>query len=168
MREIQLTQGYVALVSDKDYQRVSKFKWCVHITRNKNGSVKSLYATRGVWLNGSCTARWLHRVILQVSNPKVKVDHKNRNGLDCRRSNLRAATNSQNTSNTKLYSNSTSGLKGVAWNKQSKKWVAYIYADYKRIHLGYFTDKHEAAKIRDLAAKQYHKQFAVLNFKEKP
>ena len=166
MREIQLTQDYVALVSDKDYPRVAKFKWSVHITRNKNGSIKSIYATRGVWLKGSCTARWLHRVIMQVDDPKVKVDHKNRNGLDCRRGNLRTATNSQNTSNTKLYSTSTSGFKGVAWSKQNKKWVAYIYVKYKRIHLGYFTSKTEAAKVRDLAAKQYHKQFAVLNFKE--
>jgi hypothetical protein len=167
MRKIKLTQGYVALVDDKDYQRVSQFKWSAHVTRNKNGSIKSLYAKRGVWLNGSCTARWLHRIVLQVSNPKVKVDHKNRNGLDCRRSNLRVATNSQNTSNTKLYSNSTSGFKGVHWNKQYSRWVAYIYVDNKRIHLGYFTSKREAAKARDLAAKQHHKQFAVLNLKEK-
>jgi hypothetical protein len=166
VKEIQLSQGYVALVSDRDYGRVSKHKWSVHITRNKNGSIKTIYATRGVWLNGFCSARWLHRVILQVSNPKIKVDHKNRNGLDCRRGNLRMATYSQNTSNTKLYSSNTSGFKGVAWNKQNKQWVAYIYVDNTRIHLGYFLDKNKAAKVRDTAAKHYHKQFADLNFKE--
>lgn len=168
MKEIQLSQGYVALVSDKDYRRVSQFKWCVHKVLNQDGTVKTLYAHRGYKQAGRWTTEKLHRFILQVRDPRVKIDHENRNGLDCRRCNLRVATNAQNTRNTKLYSTSTSGYKGVAWNKLNKKWVAYIYVNYKRIHLGYFTNKNEAAKVRDTAARRHHKQFAVFNLEEKP
>ena len=28
MKEIRLTKGYVALVDDKDFERVNQFKWC--------------------------------------------------------------------------------------------------------------------------------------------
>lgn len=159
MRKVKLTQGYVALVDDEDYQRVAQFKWCVHKVLNKDGSIKTLYAHRGYKLADRWTTQKLHRFIRRVSNPKVKVDHENRNGLDCRKNNLRKASNAQNASNTKLYSTSTSGTKGVHWNKQNKSWVAYIYCNNKRIHLGYFTDKKEAAKARLKAAVKFHGKF---------
>jgi len=51
----------------------------------------------------------------------------------------------------------------VSWNKGIHKWSAYITANYKRIHLGYFDDKTEAARAYNNAAKQYFKEFNSSN-----
>jgi hypothetical protein len=31
MKTVQLTKGYVALVSDEDFERVNQFKWCANV-----------------------------------------------------------------------------------------------------------------------------------------
>jgi hypothetical protein len=57
----------------------------------------------------------------------------------------------------------TSGFKGVIWHKQSKKWYARITLNYKRIDLGLFKDKIQAAIAYNEAAIKYHGEFARLN-----
>ncbi len=62
-----------------------------------------------------------------------------------------------------LDANNKSGFKGVCWYKARNKWICYITAMNKRIHLGYFTDKVEAAKAYNAAAKKHFGEFAWLN-----
>ncbi len=88
----------------------------------------------------------------------MRVDHKNRNGLDNRRANLRIATPSQNNANSKIPINNTSGFKGVAFRK--KKWEAYIMVNQKKIHLGRFLAKELAAAARSKAGQDYFGEFA--------
>jgi hypothetical protein len=88
--------------------------------------------------------------------PENQIDHINRIRTDNRIENLREVSQSCNMKNSKIQSNNTSGVRGVYWNKQKKKWKAYIQ-DQKRkqIFLGYFTSLLEAAQARYEAELKY-------------
>ena len=93
----------------------------------------------------------------------IEVDHRNRNLLDCQKSNLRLCSRSQNSMN-KSPNQHTSKYKGVCWSKSHQKWEVAITVERVKKHLGYFNDEKEAARCRDEAAKQYHGEFVFLNF----
>ena len=119
-------------------------------------------------LNGK--AKHIHRLILGVDNPKVIVDHINRNPLDCRRSNLRIAndtTSSYNRSKRnggKLHSKYKGVSKVHPRVHSSKPYLARIQiSKEKRISLGYFKNELDAAEAYNEAAKKYFGEFAVLN-----
>ncbi len=80
--------------------------------------------------------------------PKDQIDHvdqvKSNNAL-C---NLREATNTDNQKNTPLHKNSFSGTTGVTWYRPTRKWLATIKSNGKRIHLGYFSNKKDAEAAR--------------------
>lgn len=87
-------------------------------------------------------------------------DHINKNPLDNRRNNLRAATISQNGMNSNIQTNNTSGITGVCWHKSKEKWTAYIYLNKHHINLGYFSNFSEAVKVRLRAEQKYYGEFA--------
>ena len=78
--------------------------------------------------------------------------------------NLRIVSNCQNSMNRGGSSRSTSGYKGVYWDKQANKWKAEIVSYSRRRHLGFFTTPEAAAKAYDQAAKLLNGEFAKLNF----
>jgi hypothetical protein len=92
-----------------------------------------------------------------------QIDHCNGDKLDNRRCNLRDATTSQNKANEGLRKNNTSGFKGVYWSKWAGKWMAGIKVNYKRIHLGYYMRKVDAARAYNRAARRYFGKYAQLN-----
>jgi hypothetical protein len=103
-----------------------------------------------------------HRLIFLMHKgylPKT-IDHINGDKLDNRIENLRAATVGQNQHNRKTNANNTSGYKGVSWHKARKKWVARITLERKNIHLGYFANAEEAAKVVRAAREELHGDFA--------
>ena len=158
-RRIPLTQGCFAIVDPQDYKRLSRYKW--RLCRTKGKSV--LYAERSVRLPGGKYSRLLmHRQLIEVPDGYV-IDHINGCGLDNRRANLRLATVAQNAWNSKKR-NPRSGYKGVWFASEKGMWRAAIVCHGRRMHLGYFKDKIDAAKAYDDAAGKYHKQFARLNF----
>jgi hypothetical protein len=57
--------------------------------------------------------------------------------------------------------NNTSGYRGVTWFQN--KWRASIKINSRRIFLGYFISKEDAARAYDRAALEYFGEFAVLN-----
>ena len=101
----------------------------------------------------------LHKLIMPDDE---QVDHRNHDGLDNRRTNLRYATLGEQARNKRKYSNNSSGFKGVSQNNTN--WCALIRVDGKRIHLGTFITKEEAARVYDAAAKKFHGEFAYINF----
>jgi len=92
--------------------------------------------------------------------PNRIVDHYNLDGSDNRWINLREASHSQNGANRMAQRNNTSGIKGVYWFRQTKKWHARIQVDGSYRHLGYFITKAEAALAYKKAAIEFYGEFA--------
>lgn len=155
-RTIELTKGKVALVDERDYARVSKYKWCIG-----SGST-NLYAMRTLTERGKQKTQLLHRFIMDPPDG-LEVDHINGEGLDCRRANMRVCTHAENARNLGLNSRNTTGYKGVCKPTGRKKWIASIFANGKHIFLGCYDDVEEAARIYDKAAQKYFGEFARLN-----
>jgi hypothetical protein len=97
MKEIKLTTGQTALVDDEDFEEVNKYKW--YAKKNANGT---LYAITEIWHGRKSVPRKtrirMHRLIMKPAD-NMKVDHKNHNGLDNRKDNLRVCTTAENTRN---------------------------------------------------------------------
>ena len=87
----------------------------------------------------------------------IQVDHIDGNRMNNKIENLRDATSSQNNQNRKA--TSSSGIKGVVWHKQSKKWVASICVNRKSVHLGSFLSIEEAALVANRARQLAHGEF---------
>ena len=90
----------------------------------------------------------------------IEVDHRNVDALDNRWDNLREATRSQNNANVGLKSHNTSGLKGVSWDNARRLWKAQISVRCKRVMIGRFADKEEAAQAYACAAREAFGEFA--------
>jgi hypothetical protein len=162
VRIVELTQGYVALVDDADFARVSAHKWCANVDR-KRGKVYAYRKTRGP--HNKRKSIYLHRDLLGVSDPKVKVDHDDGNGLNNQRGNIRVCSKGQNNMNQKKRSDGVSSrYKGVCWHKRDKKFYAAIKIDGKSKFLGTFESERDAAKSYDAAAREHFGDFAVCNF----
>lgn len=117
----------------------------------------------------TCGKDYLHRKIMGlVPFDKILVDHKNGDGLDFRKNNLRLSNYTNNSRNAKKVCFQTHSIyKGVYKFKKNKSnpWKAQIRINKKtRLHLGYFSDEIEAAKSYDEAARKYHGEFACVNF----
>lgn len=162
MKKIPLTQGKFALVDDEDFERVSKYKWCAD--RHDRGNVTRWYAQRRVRLkNGKTKTQRLHKFILLGVG---EVDHRDCDGLNNRRRNLRPATRSQNNCNSRRLT-AKSGFRGVYWDKGSKKWRAKITLGNKEMYVGIYADKKSAALAYDGAATRLFGEFALTNKKLK-
>lgn len=159
MKQVQLTQGKVALVSDSDWALVCKYKWHAH-----KGSHKTWYATFCQrYGSGGKLKRFIrmHRLIKDA--PKnLEVDHRNGDGLDNRRSNLRLATHKQNSHNKTKHKDNASGFKGVSWDKRNSRWVVSIMVDGVYYFLGRFGSKINAAAAYAKAAHRLHGRFAKI------
>jgi AP2 domain/HNH endonuclease len=155
MSEILFDRGDMALVAT--------FNW--HVYRRG----RRRYARTNVNLpNGRRTQISMHRLLLDF--PECQIDHRNGNGLDNRRANLRLCDGRQNAMNRRQRSDNTSGFKGVHLEAphgyhKGGKWVAQIQAQGRRIKLGRFNTAEEAARAYDAAARKHFGEFARTNFK---
>lgn len=159
MKNIPLTQGFFAVVDDEDFDDLMQYRWQIHKMRS------CYYAKRGVFENGksrNITMQAHLLGVLKTHDRAFQIDHKNGNGLDNRRENIRICSYSQNQMNRKNTSGKTSKYKGV--NFYRGKYISRIKLNYKEIRIGSFRLEIDAAKAYDIKAKELFGEFASLNF----
>jgi hypothetical protein len=156
--EIQLTKGQVTIIDDVDAD-LADLKW--YALAHHSGRFYAIRMSSGP----NRMMIYLHRVILErmAGRPLAKteyVDHISGDKLDCRRENLRIATNAENLQNRGMQRNNTSGFKGVSWYRRDGKWHARIGFNGKDKHLGYFDTAEAAYEAYCKAARELHGEFA--------
>ena len=147
---VPLTRGYEAIIDAEDVPLVSGHNWYAKVTPH------TVYAVR----RPSSGAIYLHRVILPLADGLL-ADHKNGDGLDNRRANLREATPGQNQYNKGGSRNSVSGVKGVSPCRKTGLWRARIKVDGKELALGSFHTVGEARAAYLSAASALHGEYAA-------
>lgn len=150
---IPLTQGKFAIVDAEDYDRLSRNKWQAQYRFG------TFYAKRSV-------RRSTHYMRREIMRPPASLfcDHKNHDGLDNRKSNLRLCTRAENIRNQRPQKGRSSRYKGVCRVQGKYKWWAQIRFDGKIRHLGMFDSQPDAAVAYDRKAKELLGGFACLNF----
>lgn len=142
-----------AIVDDDDYELVMRYKWYLSGERGGPYAQTTAYVADGEQV----TLR-MHTLIMDDNN----IDHRDCNGLNNTRTNLRKATASQNMMNTRKQKGTASKFKGV--HRQSGRWKAQIYEDGKNTFLGLFNAEVDAAHAYDAAARKKSGEFARVNF----
>lgn len=106
-------------------------------TRYVNGHVS--WAEAGT---GSHETIWLHRLIMG-DPPGKQIDHRDHDGWNNRRSNLRAVSQGENMRNfSGVHANrKVPAPRGVSWNKQKRKWLARVQIEKKCRFLGWFASQ---------------------------
>jgi len=166
-KRIILTRGFLSIVDSDDYVLLQRFKW--HVTVSSRGRA---YAVRHVWnaITKKRTPVFMHRVIAEAPIG-VQVDHKNNDGLDNRKRNLRLCLETNHFHGNHVNRSVTKGkrsseFKGVflkSGNRPKKPWEARISFDRRELFLGTFSTEIDAARAYDTAARGLYKEFAQLN-----
>ena len=138
----------------EDYELISKYHWqkYINIGRSNHVDVRANYNDK----NGKKCTILMHQLVTGL----LHMDHKNQNPMDNRKSNLRPASNQQNSANSPLQRNNKSGFTGVYWDQKRMKWIASIKINYKSIEIGAFENKYDALIARLKEEKKYFGEFA--------
>ncbi len=153
MKKIKLTQNKYALVDNSDFESLNQHKWFT----KKNG--KNFYAQRNGSIKSGIKRKiiGMHQQILGEIKGK-EIDHKDCNGLNNQRKNLRHSTKIENQRNVKRRVDNTSGLKGISWDRSRKRWFVSVTLNKIQINLGRF--------IKLLDAKRRYRLFIKNTFGE--
>lgn len=127
------------LIDLDDVWALGKYRWF----ENPSG-----YVARSKTSNHVVTAVFLAREILGLPRKSDgrQADHRNRNRLDNRRSNLRILTSNQNKQNKSSYKGHSSQYRGVSFAADRRKWRAVVTVDGKNTRLGQFDNEEDAAQ----------------------
>jgi hypothetical protein len=149
---IMLTRGKVAIVDDEDFDQLSKFKWHAH----RNAATGVYRAVRHVSGTRNKTVDMTREILGEREG--FVVDHKNRDTLDNRRSNLRWASRAENAVN--WLRRNKHGARGVFQNGPNT-FTARISINKVRITVGSFSNVDDAREAYIAAAQKYHRDFAT-------
>jgi hypothetical protein len=147
------------LIDDEDYDYVSKFNWHIYRCTFRGKKARTFYAV--ACING-VTIR-MHRLLLGLNDPKILVDHKDHDGLNNQRDNLRIASAQQNQFNMRPFKSNKTGFKGVSYNKKDKRYAVFLKVGRKNTFFGNFKTPIEAASKWNELARQHHGEFAYQN-----
>lgn len=147
MQYIQLTQGYVTIVDDEDYEWLNQWRWYY----------KGGYAVRNIpdlTKPSKQTTMRMHRAILGATNG-VLVDHRDKDRL-----NNRFCNQAENLRNRGRNANNKTGFKGVSFDSEKGKFKAQIKSPQCKVHLGYYPTPELAHEAYIAAVQMYHGEFA--------
>lgn len=158
MKIIPVSRGLEVLIDDCDFDAVTRNKWCTVRSADKY----TWYATRSIKIGDKWKHIKMHRFIMDAPQG-VKVDHRDGNGLNNQRSNLRLCTHAQNLMNMRIHNKH--GCKGVAYiqSREPRPWLAKIHVNGKLKTIGLFATLIEAASAYNEWAMRYFGEFARLN-----
>ncbi len=157
MKRIKLTKGEFALVDDRDFANFNQWNWYCLVAK-----CEKKYAARRESRKVGHKLVLMHNVLMNADPGTI--DHINRDGLDNRRRNLRFHNGQlENMRNQRKRAGGTSVFKGVSRRSDGLKWVAGIFVNYKKHHIGSFNTERAAALAYDRAALRLHGKFASTN-----
>ena len=155
---VPLTRGYEAVIDAADVPLVEGKNWHAFVKRRNDGTTLAVYAARSSpRAGGKQNTIFMHRILLSADSEET--DHRDGDGLNNRRANLRPATKSQNMHNQRLASNNKSGFKGAYWHSFARKWASQIRLANQNHHLGLFGCITAAAVAYARASRNLHGQF---------
>jgi hypothetical protein len=154
---IKLSEKFSTIIDKSDYEKIKRIRWSISSQRDKTKPYCSGYDRK------SKRKIRMSRFILGIKSDKIKVDHKNNNRLDNRRSNLRKCSLIENKYNCSTMKRNLLGIKGVSFDHRSNKFYARICYCYNKIHIGTFDNIIDAAIAYNIKAKELFKDFAFLN-----
>jgi hypothetical protein len=130
---------YLTLLDTEDWLKYKEYAMCLEPAKNSVFYVKTTILSQQFKL---------HRLIMNCNFNEL-IDHKDGNGLNNCKTNLRVATNAENMQNrtTEANSNSTSGVRGVGFKSQTGRWTAQVKINGTKKHLGSFKTIEEAEKV---------------------
>jgi hypothetical protein len=150
----------VVLVDDEDADLLER-SWSVRTSNRHRHAFRTEPVSGGAW-----QTVYLHRLVARrmgIDDSRL-IDHRNRNGLDCQRGNLRPANHGQNMANTS-HRPGRERMRGVyPVSGATNRWRAQIGVSYRKIALGSYGSIEEAARAYDRGALQHFGEFAVLNY----
>ena len=152
---IPISRGEVTIVDDED-AGLAQFRWSAHPIQRASGGY---YVSRHAAGDEPGSTIYMHRTILHAP-PGMLVDHINGNGLDNRRSNLRLCTKRQNAINRRY--ERLSGARGVEAHRNT--WRVVFTNEGIAYSMSGFPTREMAARAYDALAKEFHGEFAILNF----
>ena len=168
MKIVKIANKHEIKIDDEDYEKYTQQNYVWDIVYRRRGVIRYVRVMqRGtvgvVAARKQFKRQRIHRLIMGVTDPKIIVDHVNRDPLDNRKLNLRLCTVAENNRNSRPSSTrNTSGFKGVS-RTMSKKWVARIQYNGKDMHVGTFTTPQAAAEAYDKKASELFGEFACTN-----
>ena len=133
----------------EDYDLIKDYCW--HISKTTG------YVYSSVGKNSKIA---IHQLIMDTYLKDVIIDHINKNKIDNRKNNLRIASNRDNSINSSLRSDNTSGITGVSLIKRSGMFLSYYHKDGNMIRIGRFKNKTDAIVARLNAELEYYGEFA--------
>lgn len=153
MKLTLINSALTAEIDDEDFGLAS-LQWSLVQKRNKQYASARINERRV----------YLHRYIMGEPVGMVVDHHPDPNGLNCRRSNLRICTRSENMGNAKKHDDGSGQFKGVYYESSTGKHVAQICVQRQRIKIGRFDDAQEAARAYDQKAIELFGIYAKTNF----
>ena len=150
------TNGYQFIISEQDVEFVDSKSWFAQ------GRPGFMYVATTIRENEKRKIKYLHRLLFNLTDKKVFIDHINHNTLDNTRENLRLSDNRLNQVNRYKKSNCGSKYIGVIKTKYNT-WDARIRNNKTRILLGRFKTEEAAALAYNEASLKINGNYAILN-----
>lgn len=151
------------LIDTEDWNKVKNYRWYV----TYDSGCDSYYVKTSYAKNGKRIYKPLHRLLFDLEDPNIKVDHIDHNLLNNKRNNLRICTQEENARNKRQLPNSNlynyKGCHYCYYKNKTNPWQCMIGHNNKTIHIGYFPTLEQCAKAYNKAAKKYFGEFACLN-----